>query len=60
LEYGHWIDQKGRLEDNIKMDIRKMGHEDPDGWMELTRNRVQLRALALVMMNLRVLLPEGL
>jgi hypothetical protein len=40
-----------------KMDLREIGCEDRR-WMELAQDRVQWRALALEMLNLRVLLPD--
>jgi hypothetical protein len=43
-----------RWEDNIRMDLREIGWEDVD-WMHMDQNRDQWRALANMMMNLRVL-----
>jgi hypothetical protein len=40
-----------------KMDLREIGCED-GRWMELAQDRVQLRAPALAVLNLPVLLPE--
>jgi hypothetical protein len=40
-------------EDNIKMDLRKMGWGDMD-WIDLAQNRDQWRALVNTVMNLRV------
>jgi len=40
-------------EDNIKMDLRKIGSEDVD-WMVLARDRDQWRAVMSTVMNLRV------
>jgi hypothetical protein len=48
---------RGRAE-NIKMDLRETGCEDVS-WMELAEDRVQWRALVLVVLNLGVLLPES-
>jgi hypothetical protein len=39
------------------MDLRETGCED-GMWMELAQDRVQWQALILVVLNLRVLLPE--
>jgi hypothetical protein len=41
-----------------KMDLREMGCED-GRWMKLAQDRVQWRALALAVLNLRVLLPKS-
>jgi hypothetical protein len=41
-----------------KMDLGEMGCED-GRWMELAQDRVQWLALALAVLNLRVLLPEN-
>ena len=40
-------------EDNIKMDLRKVGFGDMD-WMELAQDRDGWRALVSTVMNLRV------
>jgi hypothetical protein len=42
-----------RWEDNIKMDIQKVGCGDMD-WIELAQNRDRWRALVTAVMNLRV------
>jgi hypothetical protein len=44
---------KGRWEDNIKMDFRKMGWDATD-WINLVQDRVQRRVLLNTVMNLRV------
>jgi hypothetical protein len=41
-----------RWEDNIKMDLRKMGI-DGMNWIQLAQDRVQWRALVNTVMNLR-------
>jgi hypothetical protein len=40
-------------EDNIKMDLREIGW-DSMGWIDLTQDRNQWRALVYTVMNLRV------
>jgi hypothetical protein len=42
-----------RWEDNIKMDLRETGI-DGSNWIHLAQNRVQWRAFANTVMNLRV------
>jgi len=42
-----------RWEDNIKMDLREIGI-DGANWIRLTQDRVQWRAFANIVMNLRV------
>jgi hypothetical protein len=42
-----------RWEDNIKMDLHKLGCVDMD-WIELTQNRDRWRALVGTVMNFRV------
>jgi hypothetical protein len=46
-----------RMEDNIKMDLRKIVCADRR-WMDLPQDRVQCRALVLATFNLRVLLLQ--
>jgi ribosome biogenesis protein Nip4 len=43
-----------RREDNIKMDLRKIGFVDVD-WIHLAQDRDRWRALVNTVMNLRVL-----
>jgi hypothetical protein len=42
-----------RLEDNIRMDYRKIGWDGTD-WIDLAQDRNQWRALVNTLMNLRV------
>jgi hypothetical protein len=42
-----------RWEDNIKMDVQKVGYEGVD-WIELGQDRDRWRALVNTVMNLRV------
>jgi hypothetical protein len=42
-----------RWEDNIKMDLRKVGWEGAD-WIDLVQDRDRWRALVYTVMNLRV------
>jgi hypothetical protein len=42
-----------RWEDNIKMDLRKVGWGDVD-WIDLAQDRDRWRALVYTVMNLRV------
>jgi hypothetical protein len=42
-----------RWEDNIKMDLRKIGWGGMD-WIDLAQDRAQWRALVSTVMNLRV------
>ena len=42
-----------RWEDNIKMDLREVGH-DPEDWIDLAENWEQWRAYVRAEMNLRV------
>jgi hypothetical protein len=44
---------RGRWVDNIKMDLREIGWGGVD-WIDLSRDRDQLRALVNTVMNLRV------
>jgi hypothetical protein len=44
---------RGRWEDNIKLDLREIGI-DGANWIRLTQDRVQWRAFANIVMNLRV------
>lgn len=46
-----------RCEDNFKMGLWKIGCKD-GRCVELAQNRVQWRALALAVLNFRVLLPQ--
>ena len=43
-ERGHWGDRNIRWEDNIKMDLQKVGGGRGD-WMELAQDRDRWRAL---------------
>jgi hypothetical protein len=43
-----------RGEDNIKMDLRKIGIDDGTNWIRLAQDRVQWRAFVNTLMNLRV------
>ena len=47
-----------RWEDNIKMDLQKLGGGGMD-WIELARDRDRLRALVNAVMNFRVPLNVG-
>jgi hypothetical protein len=42
-----------RWEDNIKMDLRKIGIDEAN-WIQLAQDRVQWRAFVNTVMNLRV------
>jgi hypothetical protein len=47
-----------RSEDGIRMDLREIGWEDV-GWVQLTQDRGQWRAVVNTVMNLRVLAPRS-
>jgi hypothetical protein len=44
---------RGRWEDNIKMDLREIGIDEAN-WIQLAQDRVQWRAFANMVMNLRI------
>jgi hypothetical protein len=48
-----------RWEDNIKMDLRKIGI-DGTNWIQLAQDRVQWRACVNMVMNLRVPQESGI
>jgi hypothetical protein len=50
----HWEGlERGRWEDNIKMDLREIGI-DGANWIRLDQDRVYWRAFVKTVMNLRV------
>jgi len=52
-ERDHLGDPRRRWEDNIKMDLQKVGYGDMD-WFGLHQDRDRWRAIATAVMNLRV------
>ena len=52
-ERGHWGDRNIRWEDNIKMDLQKVGGGRGD-WMELAQDRDRWRALMGTVRDFRV------
>jgi hypothetical protein len=50
----HLTRPRHRSEDGIRMDLREIGWEDV-GWVQLTEDRGQWRAVVNTVMNLRVL-----